>query len=134
MGCRVQSSYLTLNGAGRVIVAISAPLKNLSKCLAGVLSTDVQAMEESVKITRMGEEDVTAIPIKVLMVDMVYGGRTVARKPCTCRGGTREQTIVHKPGLRTDDNKLLRFQLVLSEWVLEPKQPGDEFYVVVDRC
>ena len=61
----------------------------------GVLSTDVQAVEQSVNIARVGDENVVVILTKPLMVDTFDWGRTVARISRTCRGGTPEQTKVH---------------------------------------
>ena len=97
----MQSSYLILtsqgrhNGACRVVVATLAPLEKPSECHVGVLSTDVQAMEQSVSIAHMGDENVAVILIKPLMVDIFDWGRTVARISRTCQGGTAEQTRVH---------------------------------------
>ena len=86
----MQSSYLILtsqgrhDGACRVVVAILAPLKKPSKCHVGVLSTDVQAVEQSVNIARVGDENVVVILTKPLMVDTFDWGRTVARISRTC--------------------------------------------------
>ena len=81
--------------ACRVVVAILALLKKLSKHHIGVLSTDVQAMEQSVNIACVGDENVAVILTKPLMVDVFDWGRTVARISRTCRGGTAEQMRVH---------------------------------------
>jgi hypothetical protein len=74
----MQSSDLILgsqgcfNGACRAVVAILAPLKKSSERHVGFLSTDVQAMEQPVNITRVGDENVVVILTKALMVNAIY--------------------------------------------------------------
>ena len=100
----MQCPYLILtgqgrhNGACRVVVAILAPLEKSSERHIGVLSTYVQAMEQSVNITPMGEENVTVTLTKPLMVDAFDWGSTVAGISRACRGGTAEQTKVRDYG------------------------------------
>ena len=100
----MQYPYLILtgqgrhNGACRVIVAILAPIEKLSERRICVLPTYVQAVEQSVNIAGMGEENVTVILTKSLMVDTFDWGNTVAGISRACRGGTAEQTKVRDHG------------------------------------
>lgn len=97
----MHSPYLVLtsqgrhNGACRVVFAILAPIKKPSERHVGVLSADVQVVEQSVNVARVGEENVAVILAKPLVVDTCDWGRTVARISRTCRGDTAEQTKVH---------------------------------------
>lgn len=97
----MHSPYLILaiqerhNGACRAVFAILAPIKKPSERPVGVLSTDVQVVEQSVNVARVGEENVAVILTKPLIVDACDWGRAVAGISRTCRGGTAEQTKAH---------------------------------------